>query len=657
MNIDEYDDAKYWKDKEDDETDSGMSMDDDTDERTDDDGESGTTNERTDDDTDDETDIMDESTSSALDYVYHYFIHPRKSTLPSLSGAASDDINKYIQSLSLKHPFLKDYQYLIYQYFLSKYFADKQLLVLWMTVGSGKTLLSISCGIAGLKTGMFNKVIILSPKSIQDEFRKNLVLYCTLSSPEGTKEKDITAMYDKYMTCFHLIAYNSSKASRNFHEIRDLEHSLFIIDEAHLFTKAIMKVNLMKSDMTKSNLKNKGNAKRIYDSIKRLFHKKILALTGTPSSKMPFEMVPLWNLAYRIDLFTTNMEEWNNYYIDSDEAEVLHKEELIFRLNGLIAYVPRPMTATSVKASPLEMVFVEMGYDQYKQYLIDYKKELDEIGHNPFMNMYGYKFGKISSYHTKTFEDCIYWNKYLTNKDKEDRYVGGSHVVNSKHCPKIIQMYKDTVDIPGSCVFYFRFTGIYGIESMARLLELNGYHRIEPRENIFDEGEAKRFAIFSGDITMKCRNKWKDWFNDKRNSKGKYIKYLLLSPSGSVGITLKNVRYLGIGNVDFVYATIRQIMGRVNRLGSHDDLPKKDRTLINKIYIMQKNEQYFNENVAAVTELCSREAPGVEETAPTIERIILADSIHDDDINEDFKENVLIPASITEKVYDKFSTE
>lgn len=601
----------------------------------------------------------DDKEDEMINKLYKHYIACRTSKKPCkairvLTGGADKEINKYIKSLSTKHAFLKDYQYLIYQYFLSEYFRDKMLLILWMTVGSGKTLLSISCGIAGLKTKMFDKVVILSPKSIQDEFRKNLLLYCTLSNPKNTKEEVITKLYDSYMQHFHLIAYNSGIASKNFHAIRDLEHSLFIIDEAHLFTKAIMKVNLLQTDLKKSNMLNRGNAKRIYDTIKSTKHKKVLALTGTPSSKMPFEMVPLFNLAYSKDMFTTNMDEFNEYYINNEEAIVEHKNELIFRLNGLIAYVPRPITSTSVRASPLITVDVEMGYEQYKQYLIDYKKELDELGPSPYMNMYGYKFGKISSYHTKTFEDCIYWNKYLTNKEQEDRYVGGPHTVNMKHCPKLIKMFSDTLDIDGTCVFYFRFTGIYGVQSMGRLLELNGYRATDPREKVFQIGHAKRYAVFSGDISIGCRNKWKDWFNDKRNIRGEYIKYLILSPSGSVGITLKNVRYLGIANVDFSYATIRQILGRCNRLGSHDDLPKQDRTLINKIYIMTKNMKYYKEHRYDVEELCSRTAPGVNETAPSIERIIMADAIHDDRINEDFKNNVLIPASITEKVYKDF---
>lgn len=572
-----------------------------------------------------------------------------------LSLNASAAINKFISNLSFDHAFLKNYQYLIYQYFMSEHFKDKNLLVLWMTVGSGKTLLSISCGIAGLKTGMFERVVILCPKSIQDEFRKNLLLYCSLSNPPTISKDRLMFVYKSYLKHFHLIAYNSWAANREFQKIPQLNNSLFIIDEAHLFTKAVMKTNLTKSDLKNRKLKHKGNAFRIYTTIKSLSNKKILALTGTPSSKVPFEMVPMFNLAYKKNLFTTDMSEWSNYYIDYDRAEIKHKDELIKKLDGLIAYVPRPITSTSVRATELQIVNVEMSYNQYRQYLIDYKKELDEYGDSPHTNMYGFKYGKVSSYHTKTFEDCVYWNEWLKNKNRENRLVGKVHDVNDKHCPKIIKMYEDSTRINGTCVFYFRFTSIYGIQSMTKLLERKGFKPVKAKENVFENGKRKRYAVFSGDESMQKRNRMKDMFNDKLNRYGEYIKYLILSPSGSVGITLKNVRYLGIGSVDFVYATIRQILGRCNRLDSHVDLPERDRTLVNKLYLMTKNEKYFRENKLQVLELCTRKAPGINEQCPTIEKIIYADALYDDQINEDFKNKVLIPASITEKVYKDFN--
>lgn len=563
---------------------------------------------------------------------------------------ASKEINEYIESLNINHKFLKDYQYLIYQYFLSKYFKNKQLLLLWLSVGKGKTLLSISCGIAGLQSKMFDKIIILSPKSIQDEFKKNLKLYCKLLYPSD--ESNMKKEYIKYKEFFYLVAYNSWKSYENLMNIKKLENSLFIIDEAHLFMKSIIKVQLLPNE----NINNKdteytGNAKKIYDKIKSLKSKKILALTGTPSAKTPFETIPMFNLAYKHNLFSENYIEFNEKYIDKNTGTIKNKEDLIKKLDGLIAYVPN-INNNSVKVSNLNIVYIEMSELQYKQYIIDYEKELNESGFSNKKNIYGILFGAISSFHAKTFEDCIYYNSNLKNKDKEDRYKG-KIIIDSIHTPKIIRMYNDSQKINGTCVFYFRFTRMYGIGAMEECLNMKGYKKLKLNEDPFIS-PSKRYVIFSGDINMRTRNKWKDYFNDKRNIYGKYIKYLLLSPSGSVGITLKNVRYLGIGSVSFNFSEVKQILGRVNRLNSHEDLPQKDKTLSNNIYIMRKNMRYFRDNEKYIKMISSRTAPSSSEICPTIEEIIYRDSIEDDKINEDFKNNVLIKASITETVFKKF---
>lgn len=559
---------------------------------------------------------------------------------------ASEDINKYMETLDYNHTFLKNYQYLIYQYFLSKYYLKKDLLLLWLSVGRGKTLLSIACGISGIASKMFDKIIILSPKSIQDEFKQNLLLYCKLLYPNNNIK--IYMEYEKLIKYFHMVAYNSWKAHKNLLKIKNLEHSLFIIDEAHLFMKSIIKVNLLPNTSTKNN--NVGNAKKIYDTIKKLKYKKILALTGTPSAKTPFETIPLFNLAYKKDLFNENYIEFGEKYIDLNTNTIKNKNELIQKLNGLIAYVPN--LNNNVKATKLNVIYVEMSYEQYKQYLIDYEKELKEGGFSNKRNIYGIMFGVKSSFHAKTFQDCVYYNNNLTNKSKEERNKG-KIIIDTIHTPKIVKMFNDTKNINGLCAFYFRFTSMYGISAMEEMLKINGYKKVFKNENVFN-CELKRYIVFSGDININTRNIWKHMFNDKRNKYGKYIKYILLSPSGSVGITLKNIRFLGIGSVEFNYSAIIQILGRCNRCGSHNDLPMKDRTLINNIYIMRKNKKYFNENKKEILKICDRIAPGSDEIAPTIEEIIYRDSIKDDIINNDFKNNVLIKASITEKIYMNF---
>lgn len=517
-----------------------------------------------------------------------------------------------------EYDFLTSYQKFILEYFHSNEFKDKILLLLYMEVGTGKTLTSLSCGISGIKSGMFKRIVILSPKSVQDEFVKNLEMFNKLSKVDKFDVGELI-----------MIPYNANNSSVQFKALGDLENSLFIIDEAHLFMKSVIKVSLLPN----SEVRNIGNAKKIYDAIRKLKNKKILLLTGTPCTKHPFETVPMWNLA-GCELPKT-FNDFCDEYVDG--REIKHKNELKKKLNGLVAYVGvhnLPKYKGQVRAEKLKVIDVEMSENQYKQYLVDYKLELDEKGFTNKKNIYGLPFGMKSSFHAKTFEDSVYWNDELTNKLHEDRYVGEIKI-DKEHTPKVIKMYEDSKNINGLCVFYFRFVKMYGCDTMVKLLEQEGYKRCE-KEGVFDKKD-KRYVLFTGDISYSTRIAWKNIFNDKRNMQGEYVKYLILSPSGSVGVTLKNVRYLGIGSCEFQLSTLRQIMGRCNRLNSHLDLEDKDRTLVNYLYLASKNKKYYKNHTDEVNELCKRTAPDWSEQAPTIERCIYQDSLIDDEINESFR--------------------
>ena len=343
--------------------------------------------------------------------------------------------------------------------------------------------------------------------------------------------------------------------------------------------------------------------------------------------------------------FPNNFENFCSEYIDRDTNKIINKPKLMNKIKGLVAYVSSDSSKQKLKVSPLKIEEVEMSKNQYIQYLIDYKKELSERGFTNKRNVFGLMFGAKSSFHAKTFEDCIYWNDKLTNRDEDkDRYVG-SISIDSIHCPKILKMYDDTKKINGLCVFYFRFVKMYGVETMETKLKQEGYTLPPTNEKSLFSSKGKRYVLFTGDVSYETRIKWKNFFNDPRNKYGEYIKYLILSPSGSAGITLKNVRYLGIGSVEFNFSNIRQIMGRVNRLNSHIDLPISDRTLTNTIYISTKNKVYYRKNKEEIDKICYRTAPGHDEEAPSIERIIYQDSMKDDIINESFRK-CLIESSI-----------
>lgn len=526
----------------------------------------------------------------------------------------------------LKGGDLMNYQSKIVEYFTK---TNKNILLLYMKVGTGKTLTSLASAITLIKLNSklhnkFNKIIILSPKSVQHEFKSNLKLYQTFTEYNSNINNMI-----------HMIAYNGNNAQEKFKKLNIKEDAIFIIDELHLFLRSVIKVNLLE-DQSKNNV---GNCKKILDLIQNCKNKRVLGLTGTPSAKMPFELVPFFNLEPSINL-PTNIEKFNELYVNQEKKCINNEEKLKKILKGTIVYVDKLDTqelkiSKSKNNSDLIEEEIEMSTEQYKKYLKDYESELNEVSFTNKKNIYGISFGVHSTFHSKTFQDSIYVSELKGDYNK---------FIDSTHTPKIIKMYDDTKNIKGLCAFYFKFVD-FGVKTMEAKLIKEGYSLFKVKSssstvfNFQEEFKGKHYILFTGNESFQIRNKYKEIFNSKENKYGEYIKYIIISPSGSVGVTLKNVRYLGIGSVEFNYSMINQIMGRVNRLNSHIDLPVKDRTLINKIYISTKNEKYYEKNKTKIDKICYRTTYNYEnEKGLCIERIIYQDSLSDDIINEKFRE-------------------
>lgn len=505
---------------------------------------------------------------------------------------------------------LMNYQEKIKDFFLN---SNRDILLLYMLVGTGKTISSLACGIQGLESGKFKNIVILSPKSVQAEFKANLDLYYSF-------KKYNYEIGDK----IKLIAYNGNNSQTKFKKLKLKNDVIFIIDELHLFLRSVIKVNLLENQ----NKGNIGNCKVILDLINNINNKKVIGLTGTPSAKMPFELVPFFNLDKTIKL-PENINEFNLKYINEADREIKHVEELKKKLKGVVIYVDK-IDYQQLKATELIEEEIEMSVGQYKQYLKDYQKETEELSFTNKKNVYGIPFGVRSTFHCKTFQDSIYVSDL---RNDFNTYI------DEYHCPKIIKMYDDTKHINGLCAFYFRFVE-FGVKTMeAKLIkEKYSLFKLNSKFNFEDKYKGKHYILFTGNESSETRNKYKEIFNSPENKHGEFIKYIILSPSGSVGVTLKNVKYLGIGSVEFNYSMIAQIMGRVNRLNSHIDLPVKERLLTNKIYISVKNEKYYNKHQAKINKLCSRTTYEYEkEKGLCIERIIFQDSIYDDIINVKFR--------------------
>jgi len=566
---------------------------------------------------------------------------------------------------------LTDYQQKILNYFKK---SNHRVLLLYLTVGCGKTLTSLACAREAIKQFPNTEIIILSPKSVQDEFKQNLELLNSFKSySKSLKQSQI-----------HMIAYNGNNSQTKFEKIINSfnnknKNYIFIIDELHLFMRGVIKVNLEEGEKTR----NIGNCQNIFDMIKQIKNKRIIGLTGTPSAKFPFELVPFFNLENQNQkLFPETVEEFEYLYIDKEHNSFKNIQQLKQKLKGLVVYHELKTNLkinSGIKGNELEEVEVEMSEEQYKQYIIDYYLELQEKSFIKHRNIYGVGYGMASTFHAKTFQDSIYYYdndyleqqltlayqgkltknskilKHIIHKDKYEickeipinllenvnyqknttnklKSLNQNKIkIDEIHCPKLIKMYNDTKNINGLCVFYFKFVES-GVKIMEEVLKHNGITKFN-----FSQNSSQKYVIFTGNETADYKSKIKKIFNSPENKYGKIIKYMILSSCGAVGITLKNVRYLGIGSVEFNYSMIRQIMGRVNRLGSHNDLKPEEQTLIQKIYLSIKNKKYYNVNYKYINKICYRTTYLYNEKGLCIERIIYQDSIYDDKINEEFR--------------------
>lgn len=199
-------------------------------------------------------------------------------------------------------------------------------------------------------------------------------------------------------------------------------------------------------------------------------------------------------------------------------------------------------------------------------------------------------------------------------------------------------------------LLYSQFIGDGGLAPLIRRLQLDGWERFEvvtksggnerpPLDRFFDaddeintalsphvsgaaekrrnladivDGHAaapRRFAVITGEvpveereIIMQAMTARENRYGTKNNPHG--IDLLLISSTGSLGLDLKNIRYVIIFEPFWLYTLIKQIEARAARNDSHKDLPPNERNV--QTYIL----------LAVPPGLKHIEAPPNADTAP-----------------------------------------
>ena len=171
-----------------------------------------------------------------------------------------------------------------------------------------------------------------------------------------------------------------------------------------------------------------------------------------------------------------------------------------------------------------------------------------------------------------------------------------------KYSPKYNKIIKRCNDIRGLSFIYTEYKTLEGIAVLEIILKANGYAQFLIDKNEDDEyiqvlqhpddKDKPKFAFWGGDqeksdVIRKVYNNQfellpttlRQQLEGQNNIYGDVIKILMTTKSGAEGIDLQNVRQVHVVEPYWNPVRTQQVKGRAVRVGSHLQLPPKDRTV------------------------------------------------------------------------------
>ena len=174
-----------------------------------------------------------------------------------------------------------------------------------------------------------------------------------------------------------------------------------------------------------------------------------------------------------------------------------------------------------------------------------------------------------------------------------------------KYSPKYHDIIKKCNSVNGLSFIYTEYKTLEGIAILEIIFKANGYGQFKLKEvkkgeySIdIDKGDIGKpmFAFWGGDekmsdiirkvynnqfeeLPVNIKKQLEKLFPGKHNKRGDIIKILMTTKSGAEGIDLQNVRQVHIVEPYWNPVRTEQVKGRAVRVGSHLQLPVKDRTV------------------------------------------------------------------------------
>ena len=202
-----------------------------------------------------------------------------------------------------------------------------------------------------------------------------------------------------------------------------------------------------------------------------------------------------------------------------------------------------------------------------------------------------------------------------------DKYLSVTGL--KEYGPKFLQMLKNIQNEEhiGLHLIYSQFRTLEGVGIFAEILEYNGFSRFKISRKsgswkidmTEEERQKKSFALYTGTETAEEKEIIRNIFNgtwdsipstlatelrqiSNNNNLGEIIKVLMITSSGSEGITLRNTRYVHLVEPYWHPVRTDQVIGRARRICSHQALPLDLRTVDVFVYLMTFTQEQIKGN-------------------------------------------------------------
>jgi len=455
-----------------------------------------------------------------------------------------------------------------------------QSLLVFHQIGSGKTCTAVT--VAEKWVGK-RKIMVLTPAALIDNFRDELRSLCGgnkyISDKERKELGNLKPSDDKYQ---QIIKKSNDKISKFYNVLSYHKFTNLALEGKINMKNTFLIIDEVQNMVSLSGTFYKVLKKTIDNAPKDL---RIMLLSATPMFDTPQEIGLTLNLLRLPEPFPVG-SKFNERYLDitkSKSGKLKYKlknmDEFREKIKGYVSYY-RGAPPNAYPETEFKIVKSKMDEFQYKSYLGALSDQESYI-RGAFTSEDILDMPKDFMLGPRIVSNVAFPNK-KTGRDGFKSFKGDNICLENlkDYSIKYYKIIKKLKKSDGPCFVYSNFKSEGGIESFIRVLKKHGWKDYQ------EHGTGnKRFAVWSGDESLKVKDEIKKVFNDPKNHDGSKLHLMLGSPSIKEGVSLLRVDQVHIIEPYWNMSRMLQIIGRAVRYCSHKDLPKRRRFVEIYLYL------------------------------------------------------------------------